>query len=84
MELAAEVGHPLPETDPEALAAWFYEAANSGDLVRYIPPRAHPRGAADREGLLRTAESTCSTWPPTVSSTARCATPRADTAGGSP
>lgn len=57
VELAAEAGHTLPETDPEALAAWFYEAANSGDLVRYIATFEHTLAVLQtREGLLRTAE----------------------------
>ena len=36
VELAEAVGHTLPTTDPDELAAWYVEAANSGDLVRYI------------------------------------------------
>ncbi|WP_055716484.1 adenosine deaminase [Streptomyces torulosus] len=57
VELAAEVGHTLPETDPEGLAAWFYEAANSGDLVRYIATFEHTLAVLQtREGLLRAAE----------------------------
>ncbi|MFD0310306.1 adenosine deaminase [Streptomyces sp. NPDC127119] len=57
VELAAAVGHPLPTTDPDALAAWYYEAANSGDLVRYIATFEHTLAVMQtREGLLRTAE----------------------------
>lgn len=57
VELAAEVGHTLPTTDPEELAAWYYEAANSGDLVRYIATFEHTLAVLQtREGLLRTAE----------------------------
>ncbi|WP_349827417.1 adenosine deaminase [Brevibacterium litoralis] len=36
VELAAAVGHELPETDPERLRTWFSESADSGDLVRYL------------------------------------------------
>ncbi|WP_431948669.1 adenosine deaminase [Actinacidiphila sp. bgisy167] len=57
VELAAEIGHPLPATDPQKLAAWYYDAANSGDLVRYIATFEHTIAVmGTREGLLRVAE----------------------------
>ncbi|GGQ89814.1 adenosine deaminase [Streptomyces flaveolus] len=57
VELAASVGHALPTTDPDELAAWYYEAANSGDLVRYIATFEHTLAVMqNRVGLLRTAE----------------------------
>ncbi|MGP2436151.1 adenosine deaminase [Streptomyces sp. JW3] len=57
VELAREAGHPLPDTDPDGLAAWFYAAANSGDLVRYIATFEHTLAVLQtREGLLRAAE----------------------------
>lgn len=57
VELAAEAGHTLPTTDPDELAAWYFEAANSGDLVRYIATFEHTLAVMQtREGLLRTAE----------------------------
>ncbi|MFF9020482.1 adenosine deaminase [Streptomyces eurythermus] len=57
VELAAAVGHTLPTTDPDELAAWYVEAANSGDLVRYIATFEHTLAVMQtREGLLRTAE----------------------------
>ena len=57
VELAAEVGHTLPTTDPDELAAWYFDAANSGDLVRYIATFEHTLAVMQtREGLLRTAE----------------------------
>ncbi|MFF3885910.1 adenosine deaminase [Streptomyces sp. NPDC001914] len=57
VELAETVGHTLPTTDPQELAAWYYEAANSGDLVRYIATFEHTLAVMQsREGLLRTAE----------------------------
>src|ERR1043166_1448115 len=57
VELADAVGHRLPTTDPDALAAWYFEAANSGDLVRYIATFEHTLAVLQtREGLLRTAE----------------------------
>ncbi|MDX3259604.1 adenosine deaminase [Streptomyces sp. MI02-2A] len=57
VELADEVGHTLPANDPRELADWYYEAANSGDLVRYIATFEHTLAVMQtREGLLRTAE----------------------------
>ncbi|MGW5373212.1 adenosine deaminase [Streptomyces sp. NPDC004009] len=57
VELAAAVGHTLPATDPDELAAWYFEAANSGDLVRYIATFEHTLAVMqNREGLLRVAE----------------------------
>jgi adenosine deaminase len=57
VELAEAVGHTLPTTDPDELAAWYYDAANSGDLVRYIATFEHTLAVMQsREGLLRTAE----------------------------
>ncbi|MET9731979.1 adenosine deaminase [Streptomyces sp. NPDC006458] len=57
VELAEAVGHTLPTTDPDELAAWYFEAANSGDLVRYIATFEHTLAVMQsREGLLRVAE----------------------------
>jgi len=57
VELADAVGHTLPTTDPDELAAWYFEAANSGDLVRYIATFEHTLAVMQsRQGLLRTAE----------------------------
>ncbi|MFF4351074.1 adenosine deaminase [Streptomyces sp. NPDC001530] len=57
VELAESAGHALPTTDPQALADWYYQAANSGDLVRYIATFEHTLAVMqNREGLLRTAE----------------------------
>ncbi|MGX1095224.1 adenosine deaminase [Streptomyces albogriseolus] len=57
VELAESVGHSLPTTDPDELAAWYVEAADSGDLVRYIATFEHTLAVMQtREGLLRTAE----------------------------
>lgn len=40
-ELARETGHELPVDDPDALADWFFEAADSGSLVRYLETFEH-------------------------------------------
>lgn len=36
-----EVGHTLPSDTPDALGEWFFEAANSGSLVRYLETFEH-------------------------------------------
>lgn len=41
VELAAEVGHELPSTDPDELGRWFVEAASSGSLERYLETFDH-------------------------------------------
>lgn len=41
IEIADEIGHTLPETEPDALADWFFDAANSGTLERYLETFAH-------------------------------------------
>ncbi|WP_221356166.1 adenosine deaminase [Streptomyces beigongshangae] len=57
VELADGIGHALPATDPDELAAWYRAAADSGDLVRYIATFEHTLAVMQtREGLLRTAE----------------------------
>lgn len=50
IELAQEIGYDeLPTQDPEALAQWFYQQANSGDLVEYL------RGFAHTTAVMQTA-----------------------------
>ncbi|MDF1800670.1 MAG: adenosine deaminase [Planctomycetota bacterium] len=42
LELAAEVGYEgLPESDPEALAEWFFRGADRGSLPEYLEGFAH-------------------------------------------
>lgn len=41
VELAAEVGHALPTTDPGELRAWFSEGANRRDLDLYLQTFEH-------------------------------------------
>lgn len=57
VELAAEVGHALPTTDAEELGRWFYEAADSGSLVRYLETFDHTVAVMQTaEGLRRVAK----------------------------
>jgi len=56
VELAAEIGHELPTTDPDELGRWFVEAASSGTLVRYLETFDHTVAVMQtEEGLRRVA-----------------------------
>src|SRR3982750_4827818 len=56
VELAAAVGHELPETDPARLGDWFVAAADSGSLERYLETFAHTVAVMQtEEGLPRVA-----------------------------
>jgi len=56
IELAAEIGHELPTTDPAALGQWFVDACSSGSLVRYLETFAHTCAVMQTaEGLRRVA-----------------------------
>jgi adenosine deaminase len=59
IELAAEVGHELPTTDPEALGRWFVEAANSGSLERYLETFAHTVAVMQTAPALRRVAREC-------------------------
>jgi adenosine deaminase len=41
LELAEEIGHELPATDAASLGNWFYQAAFSGSLERYLETFTH-------------------------------------------
>jgi len=53
VELAEKAGHALPTTDPEALAAWFRDAADSGSLEAYIATFGHTLAVMQRPKALR-------------------------------
>lgn len=53
VELAAEIGHELPETDPDALAVRFRENANSGSLEKYLEAFAHTTAVMQTAANLR-------------------------------
>ncbi|WP_077490331.1 adenosine deaminase [Sinomonas mesophila] len=53
IELAAEIGHTLPSTDPVALGEWFREAADSGSLPRYLETFDHTIAVMQTEAGLR-------------------------------
>ncbi len=57
VELAAEIGHQLPATEPAALGEWFVAAADSGSLERYLETFAHTVAVLQTEaGLHRVAK----------------------------
>ncbi|MEU1964999.1 adenosine deaminase [Micromonospora sediminicola] len=59
VELAAEAGHELPTSDPEALGRWFSEAANSGSLERYLETFAHTVAVMQTAPALRRVAREC-------------------------
>jgi adenosine deaminase len=60
VELAAETGYEgLPTTDVGELSHWFYEAANSGSLERYLETFAHTVGVMQTPEALRRIAAEC-------------------------
>lgn len=56
IEHCAANGHDLPTSDPDQLCRWFFEAADSGSLVRYLEGFAHTCAAMQtRDQLVRVA-----------------------------
>jgi adenosine deaminase len=56
LELAGEIGHPLPADDVEQLALWFRQSAHSGSLVRYLETFSHTVAVMQhRHHLVRVA-----------------------------
>ncbi|MGN9807893.1 adenosine deaminase [Micromonospora sp. BQ11] len=59
VELAAEVGHELPTTEPEALGRWFVAAADSGSLERYLETFAHTVAVMQTASALHRVAREC-------------------------
>ena len=56
VDLAADLGHRLPTTDPDELGAWFRAAADSGSLESYLETFTHTAGVMQTpDGLRRVA-----------------------------
>jgi adenosine deaminase len=53
LDLAAEIDHELPADQPEELAEWFSEAADSGSLERYLETFEHTVAVMQTEAALR-------------------------------
>ncbi len=57
IDLAAKIAYKLPTNDPVALGDWFYEACNSGSLVRYIETFEHTIAVMQtKEAIARVAK----------------------------
>jgi adenosine deaminase len=59
VELADAVGHPLPSTDPDELAAWFAQASDSGSLERYLETFAHTVAVTQTAEALHRVAAEC-------------------------
>lgn len=56
VELAEQVGHPLPTSDPAELGEWFRANADSGSLVDYLSTFTHTVAVMQRrQDLVRVA-----------------------------
>lgn len=53
LELADGIGHRLPADSAPALADWFFDAASSGSLPRYLETFAHTVAVLQRPEALR-------------------------------
>jgi adenosine deaminase len=59
VELAAEIGHDLPEHDADALGRWFTAAAASGSLERYLETFAHTVAVMQTADSLHRVAAEC-------------------------
>jgi adenosine deaminase len=59
VQLAAEVGHQLPGTDPDELGQWFTEASDSGSLERYLETFVHTVAVMQTAPALRRVAYEC-------------------------
>lgn len=59
LELGREIGHPLPADEPDALAAWFVDAADSGSLERYLQTFTHTVAVMQTPDSLRRVAAEC-------------------------
>jgi adenosine deaminase len=59
VELAREIGHELPRTDPAELGEWFVESADSGSLERYLETFAHTVAVMQTPEAITRVASEC-------------------------
>jgi adenosine deaminase len=59
VELAGEIGHPLPAADAAALGRWFEVSAHSGSLERYLETFAHTVAVMQTEPALYRVAAEC-------------------------
>jgi adenosine deaminase len=58
-EIAAEIGHRLPRTDPGDLGDWFATAADSGSLERYLETFDHTVAVMQRPEHISRVAAEC-------------------------
>jgi len=59
LELADDVGHPLPAADAAALSDWFVAASNSGSLERYLETFVHTVAVMQTPAALHRVAEEC-------------------------
>jgi adenosine deaminase len=59
VDLAAEIGHDLPTTDPDELGRWFVEAASAGTLELYLETFAHTVAVMQTADALQRVAREC-------------------------
>jgi adenosine deaminase len=59
VELAQEIGHRLPRTDPAELGEWFVESADSGSLERYLETFDHTVAVMQNAEAITRIASEC-------------------------
>src|SRR6476659_10107938 len=59
VDLAGEIGHELPATDPASLGSWFTESADSGSLERYLETFDHTVAVMQTAGQLTRVAREC-------------------------
>jgi adenosine deaminase len=59
VELADQVGHELPATEPAALGRWFADACDSGSLERYLETFVHTVAVMQTPEALRRVAYEC-------------------------
>ncbi|MGC4936674.1 adenosine deaminase [Kribbella sp. DT2] len=59
VELAQEIGHRLPRTDPAELGEWFVESADSGSLERYLETFDHTVAVMQNAAAITRVASEC-------------------------
>jgi adenosine deaminase len=59
VDLAAQVGHCLPATDPGLLQSWFEDSAGSGSLERYLATFEHTVAVMQTAANLRRVAREC-------------------------
>jgi adenosine deaminase len=59
VELAAEIGHVLPASEPAELGEWFVAAADSGSLERYLETFTHTVAVMQTPSALHRVAAEC-------------------------